>query len=605
MCGFVVVVSKERKNLNSALNSIAHRGPDDEGFATFKLKSGKFVSLGFRRLGTMSSLPNGKQPFIIEGRYAVVFNGAIYNYREVREKLIAKGLSFKTDVDTEVLVRAYEYWGEQCYQYLKGMWASIIFDIEHEEIVVSRDRFGIKPLYYSFSASGDIVLASEIKAIFKVDNNLNNTNNQYLLNYLKYGFIHYSTETVFKNINICPSSSFSVYKLDSNAQNFVFRKYWSLKKNSVTRSSSFDENCQKFTLLWEEVIDLYLTADFEIGSCLSGGLDSSSIVATVANKFQKNIKTFTLGFEESEVNELSYARAITDSSDKIDSTFVTFSSRQVLDLVEEMYEYHDQPFPDFSIVGQWKVMSSIKADGLRIVFDGQGGDELLAGYRKYYAFYIKSLFRNGSFITAFREISILFSSKHINFWNLEGIKKYLGFRVNNDLFSRGNVDLEIPLYRLGANDLDDVFNQDIFKFSYPPLLAWEDTNSMAHGIESRVPFMDYELVEFLYNVPVNHKIRFGYTKTLLREALKGILPDKIYRRKSKLGFSTPQNEWMLDREFRDDMLQRLELVEFDEIVNVKEFKRDLGKMSKNKQHNNMLVRIYLYLIWKNRKKCVV
>ena len=559
MCGIFGYVGDVSLNIGPPTEIIRHRGPDAVGYLHCFLEDGDIyenvsqverdgwrVSFGFRRLSIIDLSEKANQPFSNKEKgYHIIFNGEIYNYVELRNELQQLGHHFKTKSDTEVLLTAYIQWGTNCFERLNGMWAVCILDLANQKLVCSRDRFGIKPLFYYFNKRDQsFFVASELKQFF-VAGVPKKLNEHLIRDFIDKNIIDHTTSTFYQNIFHLPAGNYIEYDLSAKQLGLTFR-YWDLRVQNDYQGLDFAESKKRFRDLFLDSIKLRFRSDVPVGSCLSGGLDSSSIVSTAASIFDFPIHTFTSRFDIAKYDESTYVRHLASVFKNIDSHFCQLTEKTFEQEIDQVIFYQDEPFGAMSILAQWEVMKLAKTYKVPVLLDGQGGDEQLAGYRKFYAFYLKEKLANQHYGKFFNASYYLIKNREFNFFDIQQIKRYLGVSPNLNFYSDLGVNLPNQAnIGLGtAKTMRERSKLDIEKFSFPPLLRFEDRNSMAFSIETRVPFMDYRLVEFLYSISADHKIRNGYTKAILRESLEGILPDKIRKRISKLGFATPQEVWM-------------------------------------------------------------
>ena len=558
MCGIFGYIGKRKINLKKATDIIAHRGPDAEGFLQYIPAKNEInrshiiefeglkVALGFRRLAIIDLEDRSNQPYSdSSGKYHITFNGEIYNYLEIRNILVRIGYQFRTDSDTEVLLKAYIEWGNDCFNRFNGMWALAIIDLPKRKVVCSRDRFGIKPFFYHQTKEGAILWASEIKQFFAtgVEKVLNEN---VIKDFIDKNIIDFSDETFFSGINHIPAGHLMEVTLENKEPEIIIKRYWELVEKEEYLDISYSEAQERFKYLFLDSIKLRFRSDVPVGSCLSGGLDSSSIVSVAAHSLNIPIHTFTSKFDIKAFDESQYVHMLSEYYPNIHSKFCQLNEDLFLSEIDQVLFHQDEPFGSMSILAQWEVMKLAKHNDVKVLLDGQGGDELLAGYRKYYAFYLKEKLLKGQlgkFGSAFYNLII---NREFQFFDFKQFKRYLEINPRLNYYSELGKRLKSRVnIGLGAtNGTRDRSKLDVEKFSFPPLLRFEDRNSMAFSIETRVPFMDYRLVEFLYSIDSDHKIKDGYTKAIMRDALDGILPEMIQKRKSKLGFSTPQEIWM-------------------------------------------------------------
>ena len=539
---------------------IEYRGPDGRG--TYYGCDDR-LALGHRRLAIIEPNDTGAQPFLYQDRYIIVFNGEIYNYIELREELAEHGIQVFTKTDTEVLVAAYACWREKCVDHFNGMWAFAIYDEKERSIFCSRDRFGVKPFYYYLNDEL-FAFGSEIKQFFCLDELHPKANRETLLRYLMLGEFDYSEQTMFADImQILPGQNL-LYDIEKGE--LTKYKYHSLRE-VAEKNKGFKTDCEDFRRLFTNSVKLRLRADVPVGYCLSGGLDSSSIVCC-ADRILKNNDSVSQHaisscFEDKAYDEQEYIdEVIRKTSVQSHKVFPDINS--VLDETDKIIYHMDEPFGSTSIYSQWNVFREAKRNGLTVMLDGQGADEQLAGYTFFYSVRFTELIKKFHWIKLIREMSIYLRIRAIHDKDVRISDIFLSslfaalpipgpIRVlirclreknHNSFFSKQQIK---EVYK---NRRDyDVGNTREYIFSsiycgMQALLHYEDRDSMAFSIESRVPFLDYQLVERIFSMPFDSKIHDGITKAVLREGLNGILPDKIRNRYSKLGFASPEDKWM-------------------------------------------------------------
>ena len=495
----------------------------------------------------------------------LVFNGEIYNYREIKKELIIQGYQFATKTDTEVLIAAYDYYGKECVQYFNGMWAFAILDREKNELYCSRDRFGVKPFYY-FVDDKKFIFGSEIKQILCMLDKKPRANKQRLLEFLVCGDQDYTEETMFQNVKQLLGGHEII--LDLNCKELAISQYYDLGRKKIQKNS-YEEDCRKFREAFENSIQLRMRADVPIGYCLSGGLDSSSIVSVANKVIEKSGKkteqhAVSSCFEDRAYDEQEYIDEVIKQTN-IHSHKIYPDGSQLFDEVDKIIWHMDEPFGSTSIYAQWNVFREAKRNGLTVMLDGQGADEQLAGYSSFYGVHFANLLKRFKFITFLRElraykklrastetyvnskgiimsaIAAAFAPRKIHVAMSETYLASLGLPFSVEQLKMVYKDRNIyPMHDARQYILDSM------RCGMQSLLHFEDRDSMAFSIESRVPFLDYELVETIFQTPFEHKIRKGITKAVLRDGLKGILPEKIRTRYSKLGFTTPEDKWIND-----------------------------------------------------------
>ena len=550
MCGIAGIINLnsdpvDKDILKSMVLSIKHRGPDGEGY----FFDGN-VGMGHARLAIIDLTETGNQPMDYQGRYVVVHNGEIYNYIELRKELERLGYRFKSRTDTEVIPAAIDAWGLKAFEKFNGMWAFALYDKKEQKLILSRDRFGIKPFYYYFDGER-FVFSSEIKAIIRAGV-FPEVNYKILINYLITRYEDYSDETFFKDIFKLPQSHYAI--LDLKNRSFTVSRYYELRDLVSVKELNRNDLVKKFVELFYDSVKLRLRSDVRVGTCLSGGLDSSS-VASVASRFYINAQNeypfaaITAVSEDPVVDESKYAEMVVKRGGlewiRTKPTYLEFvnAMKDVIYTIEE-------PFGGPSIFMSYFVMKSARENGIKVLLDGQGGDETLLGYERYYIPYLKqkSFFKkisNATEITrnsilSFRDLTkyyLYFSNPRIRLKHLKNRAKLLKSSY------REYVDSSIIEYFYG-NSLKEIQKLEITKYQLPHLLKYEDKTSMRHAVETRLPFLDYRLVEFALSLTDDMKINKGYTKYILRVAMKELMPNEIAWRKNKFGFEAPVKLWI-------------------------------------------------------------
>jgi asparagine synthase (glutamine-hydrolysing) len=568
MCGIWaslgLVVGKER------IDRVAHRGPDGVGWRVFDSPRGPLI-LGHRRLSIIDTSEGGAQPMSDPtGRYWLVFNGAIYNYRELRAELVAAGVGFRTQSDTEVLLAALTRWHENALPRLLGMFSFAFWDDEEKVLVVARDRFGIKPGYFARTPDG-IAFASEIKQVYDLPGIPRRMNLRRIREFLDTGVLDHSNETMFAGIEQLRGGQ--VIRIDCQrwrASDPVSYKTWYRLPPAGGLDFSLPDAAQKFRALFDESIRMHLQADVPLGSCLSGGLDSSSIVAVASRLLGQDHRMTTVSavFDEARVDERRYINALVAATG-VRSRLVTVNPSQIFEEASDNLWRQDEPYGSTSIHAQSSVFAGAHAAGLKVMLDGQGADEPLAGYHAMFGPALADLARSRDFGAAYRMVR---ERRAIHGAGVTGqlaralpylapaavrVAAYKYQRsVGGDWLagaalqpwqaapSPGDTAAN-ELYTAGGTHLGKLAAVQIMATSVPMLLHWEDRSSMAHGIEARVPFLDHRLVELAIGLGSAHKIAGARTKVLLREALGANLPAAIRDRYDKIGFATPEKEWFL------------------------------------------------------------
>lgn len=573
MCGIAGIISKNSSFVNEErvremTNILAHRGPDGEGAW---INENSEIGLGHRRLSVIDLSPSGQQPMHYADRYTIVHNGEIYNYLELRDELKTKGFSFFTKTDTEVIVAAYDHWGEDCVDHFDGMFAFAIWDSHKKILFAARDRFGEKPFFYFFNDE-EFVFASEMKAIWKAGIQ-KKVNLKLLFNFLTIGYTdnpNIPEETFFTSINKLPAASCLRFSFDDFQLNIY--NYWDIEVDNQNKKISDKDAIEQFNHLFKQSINRRLRSDVPIGTSLSGGLDSSSVVASLQSSDNSKLvqAAFTSIFPGFEKNEYEFAKTVTDKF-KLNHYTIEPDASYMYNELEKIFYFQEEPFTSASIIPQYKVYGLAKDNSIKVLLDGQGADEILAGYFKYYKWYWQELFRK-------RKISLrheLEAAKKL------GIKEKFGWRnmvaAIAPEFASIFLERRYLVNALRQEDLTPEFVRFQSKEAYyetpeifslngvlyfntcihglEELLRYADRNSMAHGREVRLPFLSHELVEFVFSLPANFKIRNGWTKWILRDTMKDQLPEKIVWRKDKTGFEPPQKEWMQNKAVQELIME--------------------------------------------------
>lgn len=568
MCGIAGIVSRntalvQQQKLQAMATALQHRGPDGEGFWVNENANAGFAH---RRLAIIDLGNDGSQPMHYQNRYSIVYNGEIYNYIELREELKKLGHQFRTQSDTEVILAAYAEYGDECVQHFDGMFAFAIWDNEYEELFAARDRFGEKPFYYFFDGE-QFVFASEMKALWAmgISREINNT---MLLNYLTLGFVSNPVnpeETFYSNIQKLPAASSLIYAIDDS--DIIVNRYWDIDKETV--ADLVDEKLvqQRFQELFNQSVKRRLRSDVAVGTSLSGGLDSSSIVAAIVNKGNGNFQSFSAVFPGFEKNESEHI-ALVNNKFNLQGHSVMPTAEGFINDFEKLVYHQEEPFQSASIYAQYKVYELAKQHGVTVLLDGQGADETLAGYIKYYHWYWQELVSKNRFGLLNKERKAVNNSGlNINWDYRNYLAAYMPSRaakkLERNLYKQQTASLDMDheflfqhsdkgtLYKPVVEKLNDILYFNSMQFGLEELLRYADRNSMCHSREVRVPFLNHELVQFIFSLPSSYKIRNGFTKWILRSSMEKQLPASIIWRKDKIGFEPPQHQWMQHADVKD------------------------------------------------------
>jgi asparagine synthase (glutamine-hydrolysing) len=599
MCGIAGIYSFKGKIENNLIkkmtDTLMHRGPDDEGFLAINTETNEMTPLagpdskvagqrietfhrsvnlvfGHRRLSIIDISPSGHQPMSNRDRTIwIVYNGEIYNYLELREELKGLGYEFKTNTDTEVLLAAYEQWQDKCLSRFNGMWSFVIYDRRENVLFGARDRFGVKPFYY-YANRNYFAFASEIKALIDLPVVKREINPKAVFDYLLLGMNEHEDEGFFKDIlELQPSFAF-YYSLSTNTMKKW--KYYSLdyvdKWENVDKKR-LDRYVDEIRELLFNAVSLRLRSDVPIGSCLSGGIDSSSIVCLInlmlgkenINQIGEAQKVFTASYDGRTIDESKWAKVVVDRTKT--SWYRTFpKSSELIEDVEDLVYSQDIPFGSTSIYSQYKVMKLASDNGIKVLLDGQGGDELFTGYHPYYGtFFIEMLkaFAIGGFVRELRslenspvDLKNLFLDLIRLFYRMLIPRSSRAFilmmrRKENNYLNTDFLNENRDRLHIARSKPPTSLNKMLYKFiselSLKSLLRYEDRNSMRFSIEARTPFSDdVDLIEYVFRIPSAYKIHCGWSKYLLRAATEGLLPEEIRLRKDKIGFATPEYDWL-------------------------------------------------------------
>ena len=567
MCGIVGFYSNRNDKENiiiKQLDTLFHRGPDEQ-----KTYIDKNVALGHSRLAIID-INNAHQPMKSnDDKYVLVFNGEIYNYLELRQHLTSKGITFKTHSDTEVLLNMYIVYGKECINKLNGMFAFAIYDKQKDSLFLARDHFGIKPLYYKYQ-NDYFVFASEVKAILKYPEIKADVDTKSLNEYLTFQ-VMLKKHTLFKDIHTLEPATYMVVEKGKIKEK---KRYWEFSYD-IDNTKSEEEYSSELLHLLENSLNIQTRSDVSVGAYLSGGIDSS-LVSTLASKnYFGNLQTFSGGFKDSkEFNETEYAKVVHKSINSIHHEIFP-TSKDFVDNFEKIMYHMDYPEAGPGVFSQYMV-SKLASEHVKVVLGGQGGDEIFGGYTRYTVAYLEQALKGAIFETSEEGQHLVTLQSIIP--NMPQLKNYIP--LLKEQFKDGLFDsMDDRYYRMinRSHNLDKIYNKDFLstfekeelvdKFkqvfnhpetkSYfnkmthfdlktllPALLHVEDRMSMAVSIESRVPMLDYRIIELASKMPPSMKFSGGKTKAMLIKSIKNTLPKEIIERKDKMGFPTPINNWL-------------------------------------------------------------
>jgi asparagine synthase (glutamine-hydrolysing) len=587
---------------------ITHRGPDDQGIL---LREG--IALGMRRLSIID-LAGGHQPMSGEdGSVTIVFNGEIYNFLEIEASLLARGHSFQTRSDTEAIVHAYEEFGAGCLELLRGMFAFAIWDDRARKLFVARDRAGKKPLYYTVTPKGTLVFGSELKSLLEHPEVNREINPEALDAYFTLGYVP-DPLTIFQNVHKLPPGHYLTFA----AGRIDIQEYWDFNFEPA-QSRREEDYLEELLFLLDESVRLRLISDVPLGAFLSGGIDSSTIVALMARHMGQPVKTFSIGFREDSYNELKYARVAAKKFGTDHHEF--FVTPDICSIVDELVWHFDEPFADSSAIPTY-VVSKLAREHVTVILSGDGGDELFAGYTRYVverkrgAFsHLPAVVRKGLLKPLSHRLPHgMLGRNFIHNVALDKVERYLD---SLSIFTCLNKEsLYTDSFRRalhGANTVAHSFRdyaaristgEDIDKLLYidsktylpGDILTKVDRMSMAASLEARAPLLDHKLIEFVARTPASLKLSGYETKYLLKRAIKDLVPAEILNR-PKQGFGVPMQDWInkqLRERIRDTLggIQQRGYIE-PAYVNVLLDEHERGR----RDHSMALWSLFMFELW--------
>ena len=658
MCGISGVISTNHNKLCDLVKMndiISHRGPDDEGFLVFNsiteaplVLGGKTtpretyssalpykptadindyinhnakIAFGHRRLSILDLSPAGHQPMSYHnGRFWIVLNGEIYNYIEIRQELSLRGHQFVSNSDTEVVIAAYAEWGIECQNKFNGMWAFAIYDRVEKKLFLSRDRYGIKPLYYWFSPAGDFYFGSEIKQFSVLPGWKAVLNGPRAIDYLYFSLTDHTEETMFSGVYMILPGHFFLASIDDimkkSDSGKLDLKRWYFPTEFLFQGG-FEDAKVEFLSRFKDSIKLHLRADVHVGSALSGGLDSSSIVSYINILLKEQgkaelQKTFSSCAEDERFDERKWMEEVVKET-QVDAHFVYPNGADVFQLTEKLIWHMDEPYQSQSAFLGYHVFQEAKKNNVLVLLNGQGADEYLSGYSAFSLYRQIIQFKQLKFRKLLNEVhgfkGLLSLSKHVlmdsiplSLWTFLALRNSRQ-KLYDQIFGwKKLVDKKVHPYKVNNYSISthrSISNYQLFKDPLQRYLRWEDRNSMANSVEARVPFLDYRLVEFAQSLPIDFLDGNMESKKILVNAMKGILPEKVRLRKDKKGFITPEELWFKEQ-YKSEFLDMFDnyVSNSKGIINIEKAREFLLKVQEGRiRFDYTYWRIILFCVW--------
>lgn len=643
MCGIAGIWNFDGREVSEEsiirfTDSLSHRGPDGRGIWHNEQRN---LAMGHRRLAIIDLSREADQPMhYADNRYHIVFNGEIYNFIEVRKELSGKGYHFKTDSDTEVILAAYHEWREQMLPKFNGMWALAIFDSQRQECFIARDRFGIKPFLYHLSSTR-FAFASEQKSFLQLENFNPRIDNNVATHFLKTGFgVEGGKHSMLQGVNRLQAGHWGLLKTDGN---LGIRRWWNTLDHLVSAHPDLQKQAETFRELFYDSIKLRMRSDVPVGSCLSGGFDSSAVVSALAESGKKHTdtrmskdwqQTFVATFPGKSNDERPQAEEVCNFTG-VKGHFFEVKEEEALSMMDKVLFDFDDVYVGIP-VAPWLIYRELRRNNVVVSLDGHGADELMGGYMHADGAYISnapSLLSNWtqnqtlldeyfstllpqqqpeSLVQRRRKTLELLLKYHPDFYGLRKLFAFAKERKDRHIkpysasFLNPGTDFESPLVTPTAEVLPEdwdetnrllypMFHHDIL----PTILRNFDRMSTAHGIEVRMPFMDWRLVSYAFSLPGSSKIKGGFSKLIAREAMRGHMPESIRASKVKIGFNAPMPEWFSGPLY-PWMMDLLERNAHSELVNVPKLKQEIERNYRWKTwnwSNTGNVWKYLHYLW--------
>ena len=558
MCGLAAILGNHfdaESTLKEMISLVNHRGPDSR---SVKKLNNCEVALAHSRLEIVDHDPNSNQPMVsVCGDYNLIFNGEIYNHDFIREELVSRGYEFNTFSDTEVILNSFQEWGVECLERFNGMFALILVDSAAKRVFLARDRFGVKPIYFSFAKPGCVYVASEIKQFSAVQSIQLSENNSAVANFLKFGSMPCGSETFFNDVMKVLPGHYVELDLDNLKPEFFQEKWYSIQRQQP-KGGLISES---YARIFDDSLKLRLSCAVKRGLGFSGGLDSSAILFSLDDKLDNHsdIETFSGRFKEKSVDEGTYIEAGRQHS-SLQHNDVEIAPRLSRDYLTKLAWSHDEPILTSAVIAQDKVYEAMAEKGVRVSIDGLGADEALGGYKSFYRTILRASFLKGSPRYYAAQVKAMCSSLDVGLitplsWTassllpdsirtkLRGVIRRL--KIPDRMFSESlNRNCSQPNTAFESLNSREYSEYLFTNGSLPPQLQWADRNSMRHSIETRSPFLDYRLVEYTLGLPSALKLDRGLNKIVLRKELGPRIPSKILSRVGKQGFESPEVTWL-------------------------------------------------------------
>jgi asparagine synthase (glutamine-hydrolysing) len=622
MCGIVGIyhldkAAVDKSVLNNMTRLLHHRGPDDEGYVLINTQTGESLpchhadtvpeiksrtadlynpfycdlGLGFRRLSIIDLTAAGHQPMTDSNKQTwIVYNGEIYNYLELRSELKSLGHTFKSKTDTEVILKAYDQWGDQCVHKFNGMWAFALWDNRKKALLCSRDRFGIKPFYYCHIPGRLFIFASEIKALLQVIKA--EADYSSISDFLMYEHMDHSERTFFNNI--CQLRGSHSIKIQDGRLSII--RYFDVHENTI--SCSKKECADNFREILFDAVRIRLRSDVPLGYALSGGVDSSSIAVAAKEITSINNTAFSIVFPGSPIDESYYIKKVIQKTG-FKHRWITPTGSMLIKDIDKFIWHQEEPNNGTSYYGEFKLRELIRESGVTVSLEGQGADEIITGYQSFIEPYLQDLAKRHRYFALYKELIDFkyFSNHHLGNFAVRLLKQSFPWlnrlkkpgrqrlpedHLNSDFLNKYRI--AGPTYQVNPkfrSILGASLYSSLFYYSIPSQLVRADKSAMAYSVECRFPFLDYRLVEFAFSIPFYLKIHGGVTKYILREAMRDYLPIEVYNRRDKIGFATPEDDWLRNemKSYVEDIMFSREFKEMP-FLNWKKFEKDYLLFSK-------------------------